>query len=71
MEVELRSGGAVPLPLPVMTATPALPVRDRLAALWSLYEQLDALITPDEMEAYPALQHLGDLLEDLQLELGD
>lgn len=71
MEVELRSGGAVPLPLPVMAITPTLSGPDRLAALWAIYEQLDALITPDEMETYPALQHLGDLLEDLQLESGD
>lgn len=71
MEIEPRNGGAVPLPLPVMATTPTLSGPDRLAALWSLYEQLDALITPDEMETYPALQHLGDLLEDLQLELGD
>lgn len=42
---------------------------DRVAALWQLYEQLDALITPDEIETYPVLEHLGDLLEDLQLEL--
>lgn len=71
MEVELRSGGAVPLPLPVMATTPTLSGPDRLAALWAIYEQLDALITPDEMETYPALQHLGDLLEDLQQESGD
>jgi hypothetical protein len=42
---------------------------DRVAALWSLYEQLDALITPEEIETYPALEHLGDLINDLQLEL--
>ena len=43
--------------------------RDRVAALWQLYEQLDALITADEIETYPVLMHLGDLIEDLQLEL--
>lgn len=42
---------------------------ERVAALWQLYEQLDALITPDEIENYPVLEHLGDLIEDLQLEL--
>jgi hypothetical protein len=41
---------------------------DRVAALWALYEQLDELISPDEIETYPALLHLGDLIEDLQLE---
>jgi hypothetical protein len=43
--------------------------RDRVAALWQLYEQLDALITPDEIETYPALEHLGDLINDLQIDL--
>lgn len=42
---------------------------ERVAAFWQLYEQLDALITPDEIETYPVLEHLGDLIEDLQLEL--
>ena len=41
---------------------------DRVATLRQLYEQLDALITPEEDQLYPALQHLGDLIEDLQLE---
>jgi hypothetical protein len=43
--------------------------RDRVAALWQLYEQLDALITPNEIETYPALEHLGDLINDLQIDL--
>jgi hypothetical protein len=43
--------------------------RDRVAALWQLYEQLDALITPEEIETYPALEHLGDLINDLQIDL--
>ena len=43
--------------------------RDRVTALWQLYEQLDALITPDEIETYPALEHLGDLINDLQIDL--
>ena len=42
---------------------------ERVAALWALYEQLDALITPDEIETYPCLEHLGDLINDLELEL--
>ena len=42
---------------------------ERVAALWALYEQLDALITADEIVLYPALTHLGDLIEDLQLEI--
>ena len=41
---------------------------ERVAALWQLYEQLDALITADEIETYPVLEHLGDLIQDLQLE---
>ena len=41
---------------------------ERAAALWQLYEQLDALTSPDEIETYPFLEHLGDLIEDLQLE---
>ena len=44
---------------------------DRVAALWALYEQLDALITPDEIETYPVLEHLGDLINDLQLEIDE
>lgn len=43
--------------------------RERVAALWQLYEQLDALTEPNEIEVYPFLMHLGDLIEDLQLEL--
>jgi hypothetical protein len=43
--------------------------RERVAALWALYEQLDALTEPNEIETYPFLMHLGDLIEDLQLEL--
>jgi len=41
---------------------------DRVAALWDLYQQLDALLSPDELTTYPALEHLGDLIEDLQME---
>jgi hypothetical protein len=41
---------------------------ERVAALWAIYEALDALITADEIETYPCLEHLGDLINDLQLE---
>ena len=40
---------------------------DRVAALWAIYDALDALITHDEIETYTCLLHLGDLIEDLQL----
>mgnify|MGYP006297648081 FL=1 len=42
--------------------------RDRVAALWAIYEQIDALITPDEIELYPVLEHLGDLINDLEID---
>ena len=42
---------------------------DRVAALRALYSQLDAITTTEEDKLYPALQHLGDLIEDLQLEI--
>jgi len=42
---------------------------DRVAALWAIYEALDALITADEMDLYDPLTGLGDLIEDLELEL--
>ena len=45
--------------------------RERVEALCRLYEELDALITPDELVDYPFLEHLGDLIEDLELELED
>lgn len=41
---------------------------ERVEALWQLYQQLDALTTPDEIEAYPFLEYLGDLINDLELE---
>ena len=41
---------------------------ERVAALWAIYEALDALITADEMALYDPLTGLGDLIEDLQLE---
>ena len=46
----------------------AMNTTERVAALWQLYEQLDALTTPDEIETYPFLEHLGDLINDLELE---
>lgn len=42
---------------------------ERLAAFHQLYEQLDEITTADEMGMYPFLQHLGDLIEDLETEL--
>ena len=60
-----REPWAAPASPSFFTMTPA----ERVAAFWQLYEQLDALITPDEIETYPVLEHLGDLIEDLQLEL--
>lgn len=41
---------------------------ERVAALYRLYLQLDELITPDEMELYPTLQHLEDLIHDLEID---
>ena len=45
--------------------------RERVAALWALYEALDAITEPNEIETYPFLMHLGDLIEDLQLEIDE
>ncbi|QBE68380.1 hypothetical protein SynWH8101_0790 [Synechococcus sp. WH 8101] len=39
---------------------------DRLEVLWQLYQQLDAVITSEEMEAYPFMTHLADLISDLE-----
>ncbi len=41
---------------------------ERVQRLWALYEQLDALIEPEEIEVYPVLEHLGDLISDLELD---
>ena len=41
---------------------------ERVEALWALYQQLDELITPEEIDTYPCLEHLGDLINDLELE---
>jgi len=41
---------------------------ERVQRLWALYEQLDELIEPDEIELYPVLEHLGDLIGDLEPE---
>jgi hypothetical protein len=45
-----------------------MPTDQRLEQLYSLYIQLDELTTADEMETYPFLTHLGDLIDDLRLE---
>ena len=38
----------------------------RAAALYELYTKLDELVTAEEMESYPFLEHLADLIEDLE-----
>jgi hypothetical protein len=48
--------------------TKAMNTTERVAALWKLYEQLDALITADEFEIYDPLTGLGDLISDLELD---
>lgn len=47
----------------------AMTTTERVAALLSVHQQLQELMTADELAAYPALDHLGDLIEDLQLEI--
>lgn len=42
--------------------------KDRIAALWELYQQLDAQLTAEELEVYPVLEHLGDLIGDLEID---
>ena len=39
---------------------------ERAVVLYELYTKLDELITAEEMVAYPFLEHLADLIEDLQ-----
>ena len=39
---------------------------NRVESLWRLYQQLDELVTADEIETYPFLEHLADLIEDLE-----
>jgi hypothetical protein len=39
---------------------------ERIEALWRIYQQLDELITPEEFTTYPFLEHLGDLINDLE-----
>ena len=39
---------------------------ERAVVLHELYLKLDELITAEEMEAYPFLDHLSDLIEDLE-----
>lgn len=38
---------------------------ERAASLYKLYLQLDELTTAEEIDTYPYLLHLGDLIEDL------
>ena len=42
---------------------------ERVAAFQALYEQLDELITADEMDLYPVLGHLEDLITDLEMQV--
>lgn len=42
---------------------------ERVVALSRLCTELQALLTPDEIRTYPVLEHLVDLIEDL--EMGD
>ena len=39
-----------------------------MAALCRLYLQLYELVTVEEMEAYPFLEHLADLIKDLEVD---
>ena len=40
----------------------------RIDRLYELYKQLDELVSADELLDYPFLDHLGDLIADLELE---
>ena len=42
------------------------PSSDASSAETPLHQQLDELTTAEEMEAYPFLDHLSDLIEDLE-----
>ena len=48
------------------TALPPMTNAERAVALFELYQRLDELITAEEMDAYPFLDHLSDLIEDLE-----
>jgi hypothetical protein len=41
---------------------------DRLAVLRWIEAQLSALLTDDEQQTYPVLEHLQDLINDLEQE---
>jgi hypothetical protein len=41
---------------------------DRLAVLRWIDAQLSALLTDEEQQIYPVLEHLGDLINDLEEE---
>ena len=45
-----------------------MPDHQRAVALYQLYLELDELTTADEIETYPFLEHLGDLIDDLSME---
>lgn len=42
---------------------------ERADALAAARELLVCLMTPDELETYPVVTHLDDLIEDLRLEV--
>lgn len=56
-------------PPPATTALFIMTTAERVGLLQALYTQLDGLLTTEEHKTYPALMHLGDLIEDLQLDL--
>ncbi len=39
---------------------------ERVELLWQLYQRLDAVITAEELQTYPFLEHLADLISDLE-----
>ena len=52
-------------PLDTTTAFNSMTDRQRAERLYQLYLQLDELTTAEEIEAYPFLEHLSDLIQDL------
>lgn len=41
---------------------------EKVEALQAIYHQLDELMSAEEFTTYPVLQHLEDLINDLELE---
>ena len=50
----------------ITTAFNPMTNAERAVVLYELYTKLDELITAEEKEAYPFLDHLADLIEDLE-----